>query len=209
MRTAERWWSASAAGRASCARLESTPLSGRTARGDERRPQLRVRAPRAIRREGNGNASGGEKRLAMAKGPYCRKAVPQGKMGLSRRHPICSTERAFQLKLATSVIAHLFSEARSQERSFSKGRVVPRTARKSGSQDQIAPTTMAPKGAGLARVESRECDVAADNRSRGREGLRGCTVDSRALEPIAIAEGQEGGEPKPHWSSQARSKEQV
>lgn len=176
-----------------------------TARSDERRPQLRVRAPRAIRRTRNGNVSGGEKRLAMATASY----VERHHETSSWRHPICSTERAFQLKLATSVIAHLFSEARSQERTFSKGRTVPRAARKSGSQDRIAPTAMAPKGAGLARVESRERDVAADNRSRSREGLRGCTVDSRALEPIAIAEGQEGGEPKPHWSSRARSKEQV
>lgn len=196
---------APAEGRASCARLESTPLFN-----------LRRGATRGVRNSESERlarfvARGTETYLAGRSDWQWQqpRIVERHHETSSRRHPICSTERAFQLKLATSVIAHLFSEARSQERTFSKGRTVPRAARKSGSQDRIAPTAMAPKGAGLARVESRERDVAADNRSRSREGLRGCAVDSRALEPIAIAEGQEGGEPKPHWSSRARSEEQV
>jgi hypothetical protein len=47
---------------------ESNSTFQSTARGNERRPQLRARAPRTIRRARNGNASGGEKRLAESSG---------------------------------------------------------------------------------------------------------------------------------------------
>jgi len=148
VRTAERWWvHPRRAGFVREIGKHSTFHS--TAQSDERRPQLRVRAPRAIRRARNGNASGGEKRLAMAKASYCRKANRDS----TRRHPICSTERAFQLKLATSVIAHLFSEARSQERSFSKGRSF---------QEQLAraaPKSRCPHSDGSKRSRARKSRI--------------------------------------------------
>lgn len=132
--------SASAGGRASCARLESTPLSGRLfiepAHGATRgvRNSESERLARFV-------ARGTETHLAGRSDWQWQRPriVERHHETSSRRHPICSTERAFQLKLATSVIAHLFSEARSQERSFSKGRMLPRAARKSGSQDQLPP----------------------------------------------------------------------
>jgi hypothetical protein len=68
----------------------------------------------------------------------CRKTAAR-QMGLSRRHPICSTERAFQLKLATSVIAHLFSVARSQGRSLSKATCSQRQLARAVREIKFAP----------------------------------------------------------------------